>query len=139
MTEEGELVVFQQVLFELGGATISPDSLPDMEAVKTVLQQHPELTRVRIEGHTDSLGQDAFNLELSQRRAASVAHWLVEHGVEAARLEAYGCGEKHPVTSEQTPVGLAKNRRVMFQVVEPVPADQTRAVAPAGCISAPVQ
>jgi outer membrane protein OmpA-like peptidoglycan-associated protein len=136
VSEEGELIVFQQVLFELNGATILTESLPDMEAVRVVLVQHPEMTKVRIEGHTDSLGQDAANLELSQRRAAAVAQWLIEHGVEATRLDAYGCGEQHPIASEATPAGKAKNRRVTFQVVEPPPADQTRSTPPAGCVPA---
>jgi outer membrane protein OmpA-like peptidoglycan-associated protein len=138
VTEEGELVVFQQILFEVNEAQILAESLPNMEAVRQVLTEHPEMTKVRIEGHTDSLGQDATNLALSQRRAAAVGSWLVQHGIEASRLEVYGCGERYPLTSEDGALSQAKNRRVMFQVIEPIPPDQTRSAPPGGCVLAPL-
>ena len=75
------------------------------------LQSAPEL-EVDIEGHTDADGSDAFNLDLSQRRAASVVAWLVDQGIAAERLQPVGKGEAQPVASNDTADGKALNRRV---------------------------
>lgn len=139
LTEEGELTIFEQILFENNQAVILPESFPILEAVKRALDQHEQIRMVRIEGHTDSVGQNFKNLKLSQARAGAVAHWLVEHGVEKGRLTAFGCGEKHPVADDATEEGRAQNRRVLFQVVDPGPPDQARIKPPAGCIGVPVK
>ena len=77
------------------------------------------LREVRIEGHTDDRGRDDRNLDLSVRRARSVRRWLIEHGIEASRLEAWGCGEQHPVEPNTTADGRQANRRVEFQILDP--------------------
>ena len=76
-----------------------------------MLQEHPEL-KLRIEGHTDDVGQAAANQSLSEKRAAAVKAWLVTQGVEAKRLEAKGFGQTKPVTGNDTPEGRQNNRRV---------------------------
>ena len=77
-----------------------------------MLVQHPEL-RIRIEGHTDSEGEDAYNQQLSEQRATAVRSYLVEkYGVAAQRLETAGLGESKPVADNATPEGRQQNRRV---------------------------
>ncbi|HEX6245240.1 MAG TPA: OmpA family protein [Polyangiales bacterium] len=136
---QGELAIVQQVRFQVNASVILEESLPSMEAVRAALEQHPEIALLRIEGHTDSVGRDDANLTLSQRRAAAVGVWLVQRGIVASRLVAYGCGEQHPVATAATPAGQAENRRVAFQVVEPAPADTARVQPPAGCVAAPIE
>jgi outer membrane protein OmpA-like peptidoglycan-associated protein len=78
---------------------------------------HPEVAKVVVEGHTDSAGPAAFNLELSQRRAAAVKAWLVQKGgVAAGRIEAKGYGPRKPIADNATSEGRAKNRRVVFVI-----------------------
>jgi len=91
-----------------------------------VLHRHPEIRKVRVEGHTDSRGGWLYNLRLSQRRATSVVRWLVQHGgVDPSRLEPHGFGLDRPIADNATPEGRQKNRRVEFRIVErvkPVPS-----------------
>ncbi len=77
-----------------------------------MLKDHPEL-KISIEGHTDSVGDDAANQDLSKRRAASVKAYLMEkYSIEDARLQSQGFGESKPVDSNDTPEGRQNNRRV---------------------------
>ena len=77
-----------------------------------MLEDHPDL-RISIEGHTDSDGDDASNLDLSERRAASVKGFLIaNYGIDASRLESVGLGETVPVADNSTPDGKQQNRRV---------------------------
>ncbi len=77
-----------------------------------MLQNHPDL-RIAIVGHTDSDGEEAFNQELSERRAAAVKRHLVEtYGIDASRLDSDGFGESAPVAPNDTPEGKQQNRRV---------------------------
>jgi outer membrane protein OmpA-like peptidoglycan-associated protein len=110
------------VNFETNKDVILPSSFPLLDDVADVLRSHPELTLVRIEGHTDSRGNDAANFELSSRRAASVMRALVERGIQAGRLQAEGFGETRPLVKEKSDADRAKNRRVEFFVVERVDA-----------------
>jgi outer membrane protein OmpA-like peptidoglycan-associated protein len=102
----------QGILFASGSARIRPESTPTLEEIGTMLKEHPEL-RLAIEGHTDSDGEDAFNQELSESRAAAVKSYLVErHGIDATRLESAGFGESRPVADNADPEGKQQNRRV---------------------------
>jgi len=85
------------------------------------LVEHPELKLIRIEGHTDSVGRKSKNLELSKRRARSVGRYLVEQGIDAARLAAFGCGQNVPIASNDDDEGRQKNRRVEFHILDPKP------------------
>ncbi|MDW8247052.1 MAG: OmpA family protein, partial [Sandaracinaceae bacterium] len=71
---------------------------------------------------------------LSRRRAASVTRWLIEHGIEASRLEAWGCGELHPIDTNRTAEGRQKNRRVEFHILDPAPPSGPRRLE--GCVEA---
>ena len=134
-SEEGQLIVLDEILFETNKAVILPESVPHLEAVQTLLQERPEITKLRIEGHTDSTGPAPRNQQLSEERAAAVRTWLREHTIDPGRLDAYGCGEKHPVASDDTLEGRARNRRVVFQVVEPALGGGSNE-PPAGCVRA---
>jgi len=131
-TEEGELIILDQIMFDTNQAVILPESFPILEAVRTTLDKRSSSAALRIEGHTDSVGQDFKNMTLSQQRAAAVRAWLTEHGTTAARLLPYGCGEKHPIASDDTPEGRAQNRRVVFQLVEEG-SKYAHSKHPAGC------
>ena len=104
-----------RVFFAFGEASILPVSEGTVATIASVLVRYPEL-RIQVGGHTDSVSSDAFNLRLSQERAASVAAALVARGVDVRRLEAVGYGESRPVADNATETGRALNRRVEFVV-----------------------
>ncbi|MDI3290122.1 OmpA family protein [Polyangium sp. 15x6] len=115
--EGTQIVILQEVNFATGSDVIAPESYALLEQVGSVLAQHPEIARVAIDGHTDNVGAERANVTLSQRRAVAVVRWLVDHGVDARRLEARGFGPRRPVASNDKPEGRAKNRRVEFQIL----------------------
>ncbi|MBP9087066.1 MAG: OmpA family protein, partial [Kofleriaceae bacterium] len=88
-----------------------------LDNVVRVLNVHTEIAKVQVQGHTDSQGDDAYNLDLSRRRAAQVMQYLVSHGVDAARLASEGFGETAPIADNQKAAGRAANRRVVFQIL----------------------
>lgn len=105
-----------QFNFPTNSASIQPEFEGQLEAAAEFINAHPG-THVTIEGHTDSVGRAAYNLELSQRRADSVRDYLIEHfDVEASRLEAIGYGESKPVAENNTPEGRIMNRRVVILI-----------------------
>lgn len=133
LNQSGEIAIDQQLKFETGKDVILGESYDVLDSVRKILERHAEITRLRIEGHTDSRGNDLTNLKLSKARARAVARWLSERGIQAARLAAYGCGEKHPLSDNASEPGRSANRRVAFQVVVPLPNDVSLAQAPSGC------
>jgi outer membrane protein OmpA-like peptidoglycan-associated protein len=108
------------VLFAFDKADLSPEAGPALDKVATIVKAYPTAA-VRIEGHTDSVGNDAYNQRLSERRAASVRSWLVGHGV-ANPMTTDGWGKRKPVAPNTTqdgkddPAGRQKNRRVEITV-----------------------
>ena len=110
---------FETISFEPGTAQIAKDSYLLLATVAKVMFLHPEIRRVQIQGHTDSVGSAAANRELSGRRAESVRKHLVEvNGVEPDRLDAIGYGPDKPLAGNDTPEGRAQNRRVEFVITE---------------------
>jgi OmpA-OmpF porin, OOP family len=108
---EGKLVTYG-IYFDTGKDIVKPESYATLKEIATVLQENPDV-RVKIVGHTDSDGNDASNLDLSKRRAASVKNSLgKDFGIDTARLETDGKGETEPVSSNSTSEGKAANRRV---------------------------
>jgi outer membrane protein OmpA-like peptidoglycan-associated protein len=110
-TERGIVLTIGDVLFATGKADISPDANKSVAKLAEFLKKYPT-RNVLIEGHTDSVGSDEYNLALSQRRADSVKDRLVAEAVDAARIITVGYGEKYPVESNDTKAGKAQNRRV---------------------------
>lgn len=101
----------QDLLFASGSASLRPDLLSDLSAVSASLNKYPDST-VEVIGHTDNVGTSAYNMDLSQRRASTVASSLIGYGVPSSRVRAYGKGEDQPIASNLTPEGMAQNRRV---------------------------
>lgn len=97
--------------FEYDSDVPKPSAAPALNRLLAALASAPDLS-VEIEGHTDADGADAYNLDLSARRATSVVGWLVEHGIDPVRLVPAGKGEGEPVASNDTADGKALNRRV---------------------------
>ncbi len=113
---EQALQVGAQIHFETGTANLTGQSKMYLDKVVTTLKSMPTL-RIRVEGHTDSMGDDAANLRISQQRADAVRSFLISMGVPADRLEAVGYGETRPIASNQTAEGRARNRRTAFEVI----------------------
>jgi outer membrane protein OmpA-like peptidoglycan-associated protein len=110
--------ILDKVYFDVNKDTIQSRSFALLNQVASILKAHPELTKVRVEGHTDSDGGDSFNMDLSDRRAKAVKRYLEERGVEAARLDGIGYGETRPVAPNSNKANKEKNRRVEFVIVE---------------------
>lgn len=107
----------QKIFFQTAKATIKKESFELLTEVATALADHPKF-RVRIEGHTDSVGNPKANRKLSQSRADSVRKYLIGKGVEATRLVAVGLGDEVPLDDNATEAGRAVNRRVEFHILE---------------------
>jgi OOP family OmpA-OmpF porin len=120
--EGNTIKILKPVYFATDKDLILKRSFPVLKAVAGALAATPGIKKVSIEGHTDGSGEPEANLELSQRRAASVLRWLTENGVAAERLEAKGLGDTRPVATNKTSRGRAENRRVEFIIVDPAPA-----------------
>ena len=104
-------IVLRGVNFRTDSAELTPESTAILDRVGATLVNHPEL-RVEVAGHTDADGDDAYNKDLSQRRAETVASYLSGLGVAADRMSAMGYGEEQPVADNATAAGRALNRRV---------------------------
>ncbi|GAB5536902.1 MAG: hypothetical protein Rubg2KO_31510 [Rubricoccaceae bacterium] len=105
-----------RVFFAFGEADLLPVSRRVLDTIAEVLLRYPEL-RIEVGGHTDAISSDAFNLELSQRRAGSVTAYLIARGIDARQITAVGYGEARPVATNETETGRALNRRVEFVVL----------------------
>ncbi len=117
--EGGNIRILEQVFFDTNRATIKAQSFRVLNAVADVLRVTPTIRRVAIEGHTDNVGGEAHNMDLSDRRARAVLDWLVAHGIEADRLESHGYGPTRPIESNANAAGRARNRRVEFHILDP--------------------
>ena len=108
----------EKIHFETNKAVIKKESFPLLDQVVAALRQHPEITKLQIEGHTDSVGSAPYNLNLSQRRAEAVVAYLVGKGIEPDRLVAKGFGLTRPIASNATEKGRSMNRRVEMIILE---------------------
>ncbi len=110
-------IVLRGVTFDFNSADLGADAASILDAAVASLEEAPE-AEVVVAGHSDSVGSDAYNQQLSERRASSVRDYLVDHGIAAERLEVKGFGESQPVADNSTAEGRAENRRVELNVVE---------------------
>jgi outer membrane protein OmpA-like peptidoglycan-associated protein len=117
VVREKRIVLRSQVSFATGSNEILPNSEPLLLEVADVLLRDPSLELIEIQGHTDNRGGRELNMKLSQSRAEAVREWLVEHGVEPARLIAKGYGPTRPLVPNITAHNRARNRRVQFRIV----------------------
>ncbi len=111
-----QIVILDRVEFDTNKATIRPESDPILQAVFTILSEHPEIEKVRVEGHTDNRGAHGHNIRLSRQRAEAVVQWLVARGIEPSRLRSAGLGPDRPIQSNETEDGRQVNRRVEFHI-----------------------
>jgi outer membrane protein OmpA-like peptidoglycan-associated protein len=107
----GTILSLSDILFDFGKAELRRDAELNLAKVAVILQQYPEM-KILVEGHTDNVGSEKYNVELSEERAAAVYTFLGEQGVSGDRLETKGYGFSQPMTSNATPEGRQQNRRV---------------------------
>ena len=113
---EGIAVTFASgILFPFNSTEILPDGRANLQTLASSLEKYPN-SDILIVGHTDSVGTDAYNLDLSQRRAQAASAYLQQLGVPASRLHAVGKGESEPIQSNDTDAGRAQNRRVEIAI-----------------------
>ncbi len=103
--------IASKIFFEFNKATLKKSSLAQLDALVVILQKY-DAANLTIEGHTDNVGDDAYNMDLSQRRTESVKEYLMAKGILESRLTAKGFGETQPIASNNTKTGRAQNRRV---------------------------
>ncbi len=111
-----DIVILKSIDFEFDKAIIQTKSYPILDAVALALRDNPDIELVEVRGHTDERGDDAYNLDLSDRRAAAVVTYLIGKGIDANRLTSTGFGETMPLDPAHNEAAWAKNRRVEFQI-----------------------
>lgn len=104
------------ITFDFGRADVKPQFYGVLNNLANTLNQFPD-TRIQIAGHTDNVGSDASNLQLSQQRANGVRAYLASTGVAAQRMQAVGYGESRPVADNSSDYGRAQNRRVEITLI----------------------
>ena len=115
---EEKIAITERIHFEFDKANIRPVSYPILDDVILLLQKNQQINLVRIEGHTDWIGSDEYNLKLSQRRANAVRDYLSTYGISPDRLIAVGYGESRPIADNNTVEGRARNRRIEFMSIK---------------------
>jgi outer membrane protein OmpA-like peptidoglycan-associated protein len=114
-TARGLVVNLSDVLFDFNQASLKPGAREKLAKVSGILLAYPTL-HVNVEGHTDSIGSDDYNLKLSQRRADAVRDYLTSNNINSANVQAVGLGKDGPVASNDTAAGRQQNRRVEMVV-----------------------
>ncbi|MBI4833033.1 MAG: OmpA family protein [Candidatus Lindowbacteria bacterium] len=114
---ENELVVTlrDKVLFDVNEYTLKPGAEDNLSKVADILIKYPD-SNIVVEGHTDSTGEETYNQWLSEKRAQSVANFLISRGVASIRITTMGYGETRPVATNDTPEGRQQNRRVELHI-----------------------
>lgn len=110
-TDRGMVLTLGDVLFDTGRAELKAGAFSTVDRLAVFLRENPERT-LAIEGYTDSVGSDTFNLNLSQRRAEAVREALVGRGIDGARVSTKGLGKANPVAGNESAAGRQRNRRV---------------------------
>jgi len=110
-TARGLVVNMSDVLFDSGQFTLKPAAREKLARISGIILTHPGLS-LQVEGHTDSVGSDELNMQLSEKRAWAVRDYLAQQGVNPASISARGFGKTQPVASNDTATGRQQNRRV---------------------------
>lgn len=115
-----QLTLPEQIEFEFDEARIkqTPRTLAALQELADIMKKNPQITKLRIEGHTDSRGKAKHNEKLSKARADAVAQWLAQHDVEQSRLVTFGFGAKRPLVANDSEAHRAQNRRTEYYVEE---------------------
>lgn len=112
----GETVVLKNIFFDFNKAELKDESKVELDKVVAFMKKNPSL-RIEIGGHTDNIGGKAYNLQLSEKRAASVSTYVTSHGISADRLTNKGYGDAMPVADNTSESGRAQNRRTEFKII----------------------
>jgi outer membrane protein OmpA-like peptidoglycan-associated protein len=115
--QENATITLNNIFFDFDKATLSPESFPELNRIVTMMTDRPTM-QVEIAGHTDPIGPDGYNMELSGKRARSVGEYLVKKGITLNRVEVVFFGETKPIDLTNTKTGNAKNRRVEFKILK---------------------
>ncbi|MEE4176802.1 MAG: OmpA family protein [Bacteroides sp.] len=114
---EGEAVVLRNIFFDTDRYDLKPASEAELLRLVRLLQSNPRM-RIEISGHTDNVGSDAYNLELSKNRAQSVMQFLIDAGIDKSRLSFEGYADTQPLDNNDTEEGRANNRRTEFKIMD---------------------
>jgi len=115
--EQGKTIQLKNIYFEFDKDELMPRSFVELNKLLKIMREHPKLS-IEIVGHTDALGDEDYNLDLSRRRALAVVNFLQENKISKNRLRSHGEGEAKPIASNETDEGRAQNRRVEFVVAK---------------------
>ncbi len=115
--EKGAKVVLNNIFFDTGKATLSPQSRLELQKAVDLMKSNPTMV-IEVGGHTDNVGDDASNMKLSHDRARSVRDYLVNAGIPGARVQAKGYGESSPIAPNDNEEGRKSNRRTEFIILE---------------------
>lgn len=115
--EESGEIVLEGINFETNSAQITPDSEPILRKAVNTMRTNPDL-RVEIQGHTDDVGKNAANQNLSERRANSVRDYLIQNGIDGSRMTTRGYGEDVPLVPNDSPENRLRNRRIQFRILQ---------------------
>ncbi len=113
----GETFQLNNVLFEFNKWDLLPESFEELNIVVKLLTDNPKV-EIEVSGHTDNIGSEKYNLELSDKRAASVKNYLVSKGIDAKRISSKGYGKSKPIAENTTELGREQNRRVEFTITK---------------------
>lgn len=113
---EGRTISLRNVFFKTDSASLLEESKFQLEALYKLMNEYDKM-KIEIRGYTDNVGDDAYNLELSKRRATAVENWLIDKGINPSRISSQGFGKSDPVETNNTEAGRARNRRVTFYIV----------------------
>ena len=114
--KKGKTFVLHHIYFEFDEARLKESSNEELDQLYNLMQNHPSM-RIMIKGYTDNVGSDAYNEELSERRAKAVAYYLTGKGISPERIEWKGMGNTEPVADNNTEEGRQQNRRVEFVIL----------------------
>jgi OOP family OmpA-OmpF porin len=123
--EVGSRVTINNIFFDFDKATLRNESYPELNRLLEFMNNYPNL-RIHIQGHTDSVGDENYNQQLSQRRAEAVARFLRINGINTDRMIVEGKGESDPIADNNTAEGRQQNRRVEFEIIENNPQSTER-------------
>jgi OmpA-OmpF porin, OOP family len=118
IVRKGKLEILDKIYFETDKDEIKPISFPLLDAIAATIKGNPQLQLLEIQGHADERGDDAHNLDLTERRAASVRRALDERNVEPGRLKSHGYGETKPICTQHNEDCWSQNRRVEFIILK---------------------
>lgn len=112
----GSKIVLNNIFFDFNKASLRENSIAELNRLVKMMEKNTSL-KIQISGHTDSVGSDSYNQDLSERRASSVVKYLIASGIEARRLKYKGYGESQPISDNSTEEGRQMNRRTEFEVL----------------------